>query len=69
MGWAITHEATLVGGHPGIWGSTDDGGKEFEPRNDGLAATDIHALGAGDDVIYAGTPAIGVFASSDGGAT
>lgn len=66
MGWAFTDDAILVGGHPGLSVSTD-GGKTFEQRNDGLPSTDVHALGAGDDDIYAGLAGIGTFASTDGG--
>ena len=66
MGWAFTDDAILVGGHPGLSVSTD-GGKTFEPRNDGLPSTDVHALGAGDDIIYAGLAGTGTFASTDGG--
>lgn len=66
MGWALTDDATLVGGHPGISVSTD-GGKSFEQRNEGLPSTDVHALGAGEDVIYAGVAGMGTFASSDMG--
>lgn len=68
MGWAFTDDAILVGGHPGISVSRD-GGQTFEMANEGLPATDIHALGAGDGVIYAGSPAIGVLASTDEGNT
>jgi photosystem II stability/assembly factor-like uncharacterized protein len=66
MGWAFTDDAILVGGHPGISVSTD-GGATFEQRNDGLPSTDVHALGAGKDVIYAGLAGVGTFASTDGG--
>ncbi|MGH2789281.1 MAG: hypothetical protein ACRDJV_15495 [Actinomycetota bacterium] len=66
MGWAFTDDAILGGGHPGIEVSTD-GGKTFQPRNDGLPNTDVHALGAGGGVIYAGSPAVGVLASTDEG--
>ena len=66
MGWAFTDEAIFVGGHPGIEVSTD-GGEKFEPRNDALPNTDIHALGAGNGVIYAASPAVGVLASTDDG--
>jgi photosystem II stability/assembly factor-like uncharacterized protein len=66
MGWAFTDDAIFVGGHPGIEVSTD-GGDTFEPRNEGLPNTDIHALGAGGDVIYAASPAAGVLASTDQG--
>ncbi|MBA2273077.1 MAG: exo-alpha-sialidase [Actinobacteria bacterium] len=66
MGWAFTDDATLVGGHPGISVSTD-GGKSFEQRNEGLPSTDVHALGAGEEVIYAGVAGMGTFASTDEG--
>ncbi len=66
MGWVFTNDAILVGGHPGLSVSTD-GGKTFEQRNDGLPSTDVHALGAGEDVIYAGLAGVGTFASMDGG--
>jgi photosystem II stability/assembly factor-like uncharacterized protein len=66
MGWAFTDDAILVGGHPGISVSTD-GGKTFEARNEGLPSTDVHALGAGTDVIYAGLAGVGTSASTDGG--
>ena len=65
MGWAFTSDEILVGGHPGISVSSD-GGATFQQRNDGLPSTDVHALGAGDDVIYAGLAGVGTFASSDG---
>lgn len=68
MGWAFTNELILVGGHPGLSVSTD-GGETFEQRNDGLPSTDVHALGAGDEVIYAGLAGVGTFASTDGGQT
>ena len=66
MGWAFTDEGIFMGGHPGLMVSTD-GGKTFTPRNDGLPAADVHALGAGDGVIYAGLAGAGTFASTDGG--
>ena len=66
MGWAFTDDLLLVGGHPGISVSSD-GGVTFEARNGGLPATDVHALGAGKDVIYAGLAGVGTFASTDGG--
>lgn len=68
MGWAFFGQRVLVGGHPGLFVS-EDGGRSFEKRNDGLPATDIHALGAGEGVIYAASPQLGVFASLDGGRT
>ena len=68
MGWAFTDDAILVGGHPGISISTDRG-ETFEQRSDGLPSTDVHALGAGEKVIYAGLAGVGTYASTDGGAT
>lgn len=68
MGWAFTDDAILVGGHPGISISTDRG-KTFEQQNDGLPATDVHALGAGNEVIYAGLAGAGAYASTDGGSS
>ncbi len=68
MGWAFTEEAILVGGHPGLYVSTD-GGTSFEQRKKGLPNTDVHALGAGDGVIYAASPGAGFIASTDGGET
>ena len=66
MGWAFTDEGVLVGGHPGLFVS-DDGGRTFRQDNEGLPATDIHALGSGAGVIFAASPQLGVFASTDGG--
>jgi hypothetical protein len=68
MGWAFTDDAIFVGGHPGLSVSTD-GGETFEVRNEGLVSTDVHALGAGEDVVYVGLAGLGTFASTDGGAT
>lgn len=68
MGWAFTEEAILVGGHPGLSVSID-GGETFESRNDGLPSTDVHALGAGEDVIYAGLAGTGTFVSEDEGSS
>lgn len=68
MGWAFTDDAILVGGHPGLFVS-DDGGRTFRQDNDALPATDIHALGSGAAVIYAASPQLGVFASTDDAAS
>ncbi len=67
MGWAFLGDSVWVGGHPGLSVSTD-GGATFAQRNDGLPATDIHALGGSGDLLYAGSPS-GLLASEDGGAT
>jgi photosystem II stability/assembly factor-like uncharacterized protein len=66
MGWAFTTHTILVGGHPGIRVSVDDG-TTFEQRNEGLPSTDVHALGAGKEVIYAALPTAGLAASTDEG--
>jgi photosystem II stability/assembly factor-like uncharacterized protein len=68
MGWGFTDEAILVGGHPGLYVSPD-GGESFDQRNEGLPNTDVHALGAGNGVIYGASPAAGFFASTDRGET
>jgi photosystem II stability/assembly factor-like uncharacterized protein len=68
MAWGFQDERVLVGGHPGLFVS-EDGGQTFEMRNEGLPATDVHALGAGEGVIYGASPAAGVFASTDDGRT
>jgi photosystem II stability/assembly factor-like uncharacterized protein len=68
MGWAFTDDLILVGGHPGLSVSTD-GGATFKLRNEGLPSSDVHALGAGKNVIYAGLAGMGTFASTDGGQT
>lgn len=66
MGWAFTDDVIYVGGHPGLSVSTD-GGETFVLRNEELPNTDIHALGAGEGVVYAASPGAGFIASSDGG--
>jgi len=68
MGWAFLDGAIWMGGHPGLRVSTD-GGQTFEQRNDGLPATDIHALGGEGSTLYAASPAAGFLASPDGGST
>ncbi len=68
MGWAFLDDTIWMGGHPGLEVSTD-GGRTFEQRNDGLPATDIHALGGMGSTLYAASPAAGFLASTDGGAT
>ncbi len=68
MGWAFLDGAIWMGGHPGLEVSTD-GGSTFEQLNDGLPATDIHALGGMGSTLYAASPAAGFLASTDGGFT
>lgn len=66
MGWAFTEAGVLVGGHPGLFVSDDDG-HTFHLDNEGLPATDVHAIGSRAGVIYAASPQVGLFASIDGG--
>lgn len=68
MGWGFTDDAILVGGHPGLNVSTD-GGETFALRNEGLPSTDVHALGATGDTIYAGVAGAGLFVSTNGGSS
>jgi photosystem II stability/assembly factor-like uncharacterized protein len=68
MGWAFLDGSIWVGGHPGLEASTD-GGQSFQSRNDGLPATDIHALGGTGSLLYAASPAAGFLASTDEGTT
>lgn len=68
MGWAVLDAGIWVGGHPGLELSTD-GGRTFAPRDGGLPATDIHALGGTGSTLYAASPAAGFLASSDAGTT
>lgn len=66
MGWAFVRDAVLVGGHPGMFASSD-GGDTFAFRNEGLPATDIHALGGNGEAVYAASPQVGLLFSGDGG--
>jgi len=68
MGWAFGPEDVWVGGHPGLSRSRD-GGRTFVRASTGLPATDVHAFGGGGAMLYGASPAVGVFASTDGGAT
>lgn len=68
MGWAFGPEDVWVSGHPGLSRSRD-GGQTFVRASTGLPATDVHAFGAGGSLLYGASPAVGVFASADGGAT
>lgn len=67
MGWAFTEDEVFVGGHPGIFISAD--GQTFESLAAELPSTDVHALGGGDEVVYAGLAGTGTAASTDGGET
>ena len=67
MGWAFAAgEEVWVSGHPGVYRS-NDGGRTFRRRNQALPDTDVHAFGAGAGMLYGASPAVGLFASTDGG--
>lgn len=66
MGWAVTDDAVLVGGHPGLFRSTDNGGS-FTQVTDAAAVPDVHALGGSGNIVYLGSPQVGLLASTDGG--
>ena len=68
MGWALDPAVSWVSGHPGLMRS-EDGGRTYRKANDGLPGTDVHAFGAAGRILYGAGPAVGVFASTDGGAT
>ena len=68
MGWAFGPEDVWVSGHPGLSRSRD-GGQTFARVSTGLPSTDVHAFGGGVPLLYGASPAVGVFASADGGAT
>jgi len=68
MGWAFGPDGVWVSGHPGLSRSRD-GGQTFVRASTGLPSTDVHAFGAGGSLLYGASPAVGVFASADGGAT
>lgn len=68
MGWATTTGALLVGGHGGLYASSDSG-ESFVPSRAVVEGTDVHALGAAGDIVYLSSPAKGVLVSADGGDT
>lgn len=68
MGWAGDGRTVLVGGHPGLYRSTD-GGASFTRVTGAGAVPDVHALGGAGKTLYLGSPQDGVLASTDGGAS
>lgn len=68
MGWASLPGRTLVGGHHGLYLSTD-GGVTFAGAQVNLPVVDIHALGGSERTIYLASPKAGLFASTDSGET
>lgn len=67
MGAAATSGETLIGGHPGLYRSSD--GDTFSRVTGQGDLGDVHALGGAGDTVYAGTPERGLLASGDGGTT
>jgi photosystem II stability/assembly factor-like uncharacterized protein len=68
MGWGFQGATAWVAGHSGLYRSAD-GGQTFGVVTEGLRSTDVHAFGAGGGMLYAASPATGVSASTDAGAT
>jgi photosystem II stability/assembly factor-like uncharacterized protein len=67
MGWAFTESGIWQSGHPGVQHAT--AGLTFTGHNSGLPSTDVHALGGAKQILYAASPAAGLFASVDNGDT
>ncbi|SDR06155.1 WD40/YVTN/BNR-like repeat-containing protein [Arthrobacter crystallopoietes] len=65
MGAAATGEVTLIGGHPGLYRSTD--GTSFAKVSGGGALDDVHGLGGSGEIFYASTAEGGLQVSDDGG--
>lgn len=68
MGWAFVEGRIVVSGHPGL-NVSEDGGRTFRRRNEGLPVTDVHSLGGTGSTLYGGSPAVGMLGSADGGAS
>ena len=67
MGWAFLGDTVWMGGHPVLRRSVAGG--DFESAGGELSSSDVHALGGADGVLYAGSPARGLLASTDDGET
>ena len=68
MGWATTNRGYLVGGHTGLYRSTD-GGKTFARFNFYRTISDVHSIGAAGKNAYIASPQIGFLRSTDSGKT
>ncbi|MET3172726.1 UNVERIFIED_ORG: photosystem II stability/assembly factor-like uncharacterized protein [Arthrobacter sp. UYCu721] len=67
MGAAAIGDTMLIGGHPGLFRSSD--GTSFAEVSGQGELGDVHALGSAGDIVYAGTTVRGLLASNDGGAS
>lgn len=67
MGWAVSGQTILAGGHAGLDSSTDEG-LTFSQVS-GLPISDVHALGASGQRVYIASPEAGILVSNDGGKT
>ena len=68
MAWAATPNALLGAGHRGLYVSRDDG-RSFSEARARLASSDVHALGAAQNLVYLASPEAGLLISDDGGDT
>ena len=64
MGWAVSGSDVFVGGHAGLYQSSD--GRSFSTVP-GLPVSDVHGLGGAGQTIYLASPQGGVYASADAG--
>lgn len=68
MAWAVLSDRVLVGGHEGLYVSTDNGAT-FSAAKIDLPVTDVHALGGSEQTVYLASPGAGMFKSTDAGLT
>lgn len=68
MGWSKTTTSLLVGGHSGLFQSTD-GGLTFAKVKFYGDISDVHSIGAFGNTVYLASPQIGLLKSTDGGQT
>lgn len=69
MGWASTGSLLFAGGHAGLYAAPQakpGEGTDFE-KIAALPVSDIHAVGASGDTVYATSPEAGLLVSMDGG--
>jgi len=66
MGWVVTPSAVFVGGHPGLYRSTDRGATFTAVRGAGTVP-DVHALGGSAGTLYVASPRAGLLVSVDDG--